>query len=131
MLDKTKTRPLSPHLSIYRPQISSVLSILHRMTGIYLFIGMLVLVWWIILAVYSSFSPEIARWEFFVDNLFGRLFLLGWTFALYYHLFNGIRHLFWDIGKGYELKTMKSSGIAVIVLTLILTIVSWGIAMNN
>jgi len=130
MTEKIKTRPLSPHLSIYKPQISSVLSILHRITGAYLFLGMLTLVWWIVICVYSSFNPEIARWNFILSSVFGKLLVFGWTAALFYHKLNGIRHLFWDAGKGYSIKTMTISGISVVVGTFILTMISWIIALN-
>ena len=131
MTEKIKTRPLSPHLSIYKPQISSILSIMHRISGAYLFIGILILAWWIILGVYSSFNPDIVYWGFLLNSFFGKLLILAWTLALFYHLLNGIRHLFWDMGKGFEIKTMNRTGILVLLLTIVLTFVSWGIAMNQ
>ena len=125
-----KSRPLSPHLSIYKPQITSILSILHRLTGAYLYFGLMLMVWWIIIAVYSSFNPHLASWTFFTKNVIGKLFLLGWSFSLFYHLLNGIRHLFWDIGLGFKLKTVTWSGVLVIVGSVALTIISWGIVYN-
>ncbi|NBX02678.1 MAG: succinate dehydrogenase, cytochrome b556 subunit [Alphaproteobacteria bacterium] len=116
-------RPLSPHLTIYRPQISSVLSILHRMTGVALFFGVLLLVVWLSIAafypaLYSGFYEA-------MNSRFGRIVLLGFTQAFFYHLCNGVRHLFWDMGKGFELKTMARSGWAVVIVSLSLTLASW------
>lgn len=117
----TSKRPLSPHLTIYKPQITSVLSISHRLTGLGLFIGALLLAWWIVFNVYGSCDC--------VNNLIfstvGRVFLILWTLALYYHLLNGIRHLFWDMGKGFEIKTVNKSGIFVLLGAFGLTIASW------
>ena len=104
---------------------------MHRISGAYLFIGILILAWWIILGVYSSFNPDIVYWGFLLNSFFGKLLILAWTLALFYHLLNGIRHLFWDMGKGFEIKTMNRTGILVLLLTIVLTFVSWGIAMNQ
>jgi len=121
----TQNRPLSPHLQIYRWQISSVLSILHRITGIALAVGSLLLVYWIIAA---AVGPEaFAQAQALIGSVIGRLLLLGWTFALFFHLANGIRHLFWDMGLGFELKTMSITGWAVVILALLLTLIAWGL----
>ena len=121
----TQNRPLSPHLQIYRWQISSVLSILHRITGIALAVGSLLLVYWIIAA---AVGPEaFAQAQGLIGSVIGRLLLLGWTFALFFHLANGIRHLFWDMGLGFELKTMSITGWAVVILALLLTLIAWGL----
>ena len=114
-------RPLSPHISIYKPQLTSVLSITHRLTGIGLFVGALLLSWWIVLNVYgcaSCINPLIM-------SIPGKVFLVLWTLALYYHLLNGIRHLFWDIGKGFEVKTVNFTGIIVLLGAVGLTLLSW------
>ncbi len=87
----TDNRPLSPHLQVYRPQLTSVLSILHRITGVALAIGTLLLVWWLIAAAAGPGAYDAAQG--FIGSILGRLLLLGWTFALFYHLANGIRHL--------------------------------------
>ena len=121
----TQNRPLSPHLQIYRWQISSVLSILHRITGIALAVGSLLLVYWIIAA---AVGPEaFAQAQALIGSVIGRLLLLGWTFALFFHLANGIRHLFWDMGFGFALKTMSITGWAVVILALLLTLIAWGL----
>lgn len=116
-------RPLSPHLQVYRPQLTSVLSFLHRMTGVALAVGTLLLVWW--LAAAASGVEAFATVQAFIGTVIGRLLLFGWTFALFYHLMNGIRHLFWDAGYGYELATAYRSGWAVVLISVALTILIW------
>ena len=116
-------RPLSPHLQIYRPQITSVLSILHRMTGVALAVGTLLLVYWLVAA---AIGPQAyAAAQDFVSSKLGRLLLLGWTWALFYHLCNGIRHLVWDAGYGFELDTLAKSGWVVVAVSVGLTLVAW------
>ena len=119
----SRQRPLSPHLQIYKPQITSILSILHRGTGIVLSIGSIILVLWIVTltlgeSTYLMFSNIINNW-------FGKFIIFGFTFALFYHLSNGIRHLFWDAGYGYELNHAYISGISVIISSLLLTSMTW------
>jgi len=116
-------RPLSPHLQVYRPQITSVMSILHRITGVVLSVGALLFVWWLWAAAYS---PECFK---FVQGFFagwaGKILLFGWSAAFYYHLGNGIRHLFWDMGKGFELSSVNRSGLMVLVFVIVATAVTW------
>jgi succinate dehydrogenase / fumarate reductase cytochrome b subunit len=116
-------RPLSPHLQIYRPQLTSVLSILHRLTGVALALGTGLLVWWLAAAAAGPEAFAVATG--FLGSIFGRLVLLGWSFALFYHLCNGIRHLFWDAGYGYEITTLNRSGWLVLVSSLALTVIAW------
>jgi len=116
-------QPLSPHLQIYRPQITSVLSILHRLTGVALGVGALLLAWWVIAA--AAGAQPFAGAQAFLASWLGRLILLGFSFALFYHLLNGIRHLFWDMGKGFEIGTTRASGWAVVVLSLGFTLLAW------
>jgi succinate dehydrogenase / fumarate reductase cytochrome b subunit len=119
----TGERPLSPHLQIYRWQITMVLSILHRATGIALAAGALLLAWWLI-ALAAGPEPYAAVQEF-NGSWFGRLLLFGWTWSLFYHLCNGIRHLFWDAGRGFEIPTFTASGWTVVVVSAALTILAW------
>jgi succinate dehydrogenase / fumarate reductase, cytochrome b subunit len=119
----TDNRPLSPHLQVYRPQFTSVLSILHRITGISLAIGTLLLVWWLIAAAAGPTEFDVV--QNFIGSIVGRILLLAWSFALYYHLCNGIRHLVWDAGKGFELGTAFASGLLVVVAAAVLTVISW------
>jgi len=116
-------RPLSPHLQIYRPQMTSILSITHRMTGVALTAGTLLFVYWLVAAASGAEAYETARG--LIGSWFGRLLLLGWSLALFFHLCNGIRHLFWDAGYGYELPDAQRSGYAVLAATVFLTIVAW------
>ena len=119
----TRGRPLSPHLQVYKPQLTCILSIMHRITGVALAVGTLVLVWWLVAAAiggeaYVSIQKILSNW-------FGRLLLLGWSFALFYHLCNGIRHLFWDIGKGFDLTSAYRSGWIAMTGAIILTFGVW------
>ena len=119
-------RPLSPHLQVYRPQLTSMLSIAHRITGVALAVGTLLLVYW--LAAAAGGPESYAAAQGFIGSFFGQLLLFGWTIALFYHLANGIRHLFWDAGYGFELPTVQRSGQAVLAATAVLTVVSWIVA---
>ena len=124
----TQNRPLSPHLQVYRPQLTSMLSITHRLTGVALAIGTFLLVWWLVAA---ATGPEAyATAQAAISSVIGRLLLFGWTLALFYHLCNGIRHLFWDAGYGYELKSAYASGWAVMAASVALTLLAlvWGYA---
>ncbi len=119
----TGGRPLSPHLQVYKPQLTSVLSILHRISGIALAVGTVLLVWWLVAAstgvdAFNTVQRVIGSW-------IGRLCLLGWSFALFYHLCNGIRHLFWDMGQGFELETAYKFGWGVVVVSIALTLIAW------
>ena len=109
-------RPLSPHLQIYRPQITSVLSIAHRLTGVALTLGTLLLTWWLVSAAYGP--NAFADAQAFVGSWFGQLLLWAFTFALFYHLGNGIRHLAWDFGWGFELSELRASAIAVLAFAV-------------
>jgi succinate dehydrogenase / fumarate reductase cytochrome b subunit len=120
---KLVQRPLSPHLQVYRPQISSMLSIMHRATGIALSVGTLLLVWWLVAAATSDAAFAAAQW--FIDSFLGILFLLGWTASLYYHLLAGIRHLSWDAGFGFDIPTFHMTGWAVVIGTAALTVLTW------
>jgi succinate dehydrogenase / fumarate reductase, cytochrome b subunit len=117
-------RPLSPHLQIYRPQMTTVLSILHRIAGVGLGLGALLLVYWVIAA--ASGPERFGQAQALIGSWFGYLVLFGFSVALFYHLANGIRHLFWDAGYGFELKSAYASGIAVLVATVVLTAIAWG-----
>lgn len=119
----SSNRPLSPHLQVYRPQITSVLSILHRISGVILAVGSLLLIYWLAAAATSDQAFETA--QSVIGSFFGRLFLFGWTIALFYHFCNGIRHLAWDIGLGFELESVTKSGWAVLGGSVVLTLLSW------
>lgn len=132
-IDLHKNRPLSPHLTIYKMQLTSALSILHRITGAYLYIGLAILTWVIFAAVYFpcifSEISECIYGNMLISGIF-KFMLLSWTFSLFYHQLNGIRHLFWDAGKGFELKTTYLSGKIVLGLSVSLTIACWFIVCS-
>lgn len=116
-------RPLSPHLQVYRPQISSTMSIFHRATGIALGAGTILLTWWLVAA--ASSDAAYAAVSGFMRSWIGLLLLFGWTATLWYHFCNGIRHLAWDVGWGYDLPTMHRTGWTVVAATAVLTVATW------
>lgn len=122
----TDRRPLSPHLQVYRPQITSVLSITHRVTGVALAVGTLLLTYWLVAA--ASGPEAYAHAQGLLSSKLGLLFLFLWTLALFYHLSNGIRHLVWDAGYGFEIATVDKTGKWVIIAAVVLTVLTWIIA---
>ncbi len=127
----SSNRPLSPHLQVYKPQLTSILSITHRMTGVALSVGTLLLVYWLIAA---ATGPEaFATAQGLIGSPIGYLALFGWTIALFYHLSNGIRHLGWDAGYGFDLPTVYKTGYAVLAATGGLTVLAWvvGLALQS
>lgn len=120
----TDNRPLSPHLQVYRPQLTSVMSIMHRLTGLLLSLGMvLVTAWLVALAAGPESFATVNGW---LGSPLGLILLAVWTVALFYHLLNGIRHLLWDAGWLLELKGAYASGWTVLVLTVIFSAIVWG-----
>lgn len=117
-----RPRPLSPSIQVYRPQLTSVLSITHRLTGVALGIGSVLLVSWLIAA--DEGPQTYVKMQQFLGSPVGLLLLLAWTFSLMFHLANGIRHLFWDLGLGFRLRSIYASGWAVIALSLMLTLLT-------
>jgi succinate dehydrogenase / fumarate reductase, cytochrome b subunit len=116
-------RPLSPHLSVYRWPITMTLSILHRVSGVSLSLGFLLLVAWLMAA---ADGPEtLARFTGIMGSVLGRVVLAVLTFAFFFHLANGIRHLFWDLGYGFEIPQANASSWAAIVATVVLTLLYW------
>ena len=120
-------RPLSPHLQVYKPQITSVLSIMNRVTGIATSIGTLLLVWW--LAAAASGPVAFAHVQGFIGSWIGLFVLFGWTASLFYHFFAGLRHLAWDAGYGFSLEMTHKSGWAAVIATAVSTILVWVIAL--
>ena len=126
---KSADRPISPHLQVYRWQLTSVLSILHRAAGIVLSAGAILLVWWLVAAASGPVAYEgVAN---FLGSWIGLLLLFGWTAGLFYHLCNGIRHLVWDTGQALDLKSTYLGGWLVVGGTAVLTVVSWIAAIVN
>lgn len=116
-------RPLSPHLGIYRWQISNSLSILHRLTGVMLSFGAVMLVTWLV-SIASGYN-EYTAVKGFLNSWVGVTALFGWTFCFCYHLCNGIRHLAWDAGKGFEKRSAQISGMIVVAAAILMTTVFW------
>jgi len=115
-------RPLSPHLTIYRPQLTSVTSILTRITGNALLLGALLTVWWFLAAATSSSYFDTV--DGLITSWLGDLVMLGSLWALWYHLLSGLRHLYWDTGRGLEVPTAEKLGWAVIIGSVVLTLVT-------
>ena len=120
-------RPLSPHLQVYTPQITSVLSIMNRVTGIATSVGTLLLVWW--LAAAASGPVAFGHVQGFIGSWLGMFVLFGWTASLFYHFFAGLRHLAWDAGYGFSLEATHKSGYAAIIATVVSTVLVWAIAL--
>jgi succinate dehydrogenase / fumarate reductase cytochrome b subunit len=126
---RSADRPISPHLQIYRWQLTSVLSILHRTAGVVLSAGAILLVWWLVAAASGPETYEGV--ENFLGSWIGLLVLFGWTTALFYHLCNGIRHLVWDTGQALDLKSTYLGGWLVVGATAVLTVATWIAAIVN
>ncbi|MHA6687982.1 succinate dehydrogenase, cytochrome b556 subunit [Mesorhizobium sp. A556] len=120
---QAKPRPLSPHLSIYRPPITMTMSIVHRITGIALYVGTLLVAWWLIAAAGPQSYFDFVNGIF--GSWFGRLVLFGYTWALMHHLAGGIRHFIWDTGAGLEKHTASKIAWATLVASVVLTVAIW------
>lgn len=123
------SRPLSPHLQVYRWQVSNTLSILHRLTGLVLSLGGVALVAWL-LALASGQSAFTGA-NILLGSLVGQLALVGWTFCFFYHLSNGLRHLAWDAGHGFDKAVARKSGLAVVTAAVLLTVTFWAVALTR
>ncbi|HIF18621.1 MAG TPA: succinate dehydrogenase, cytochrome b556 subunit [Cycloclasticus sp.] len=124
----SSNRPLSPHLDVYKLPLSAVISIVHRGTGAFLTMGTLVLVWW--LMALAGGEEAFMSAQSFMGSFFGRLILFGWSFALFFHLCNGVRHLIWDAGYGFEKDTVEKSSLMVLGAAGFLTFFIWIIAFS-
>ncbi|MEW5009610.1 MAG: succinate dehydrogenase, cytochrome b556 subunit [Cycloclasticus sp.] len=124
----SNNRPLSPHLDVYKLPLSALLSIVHRGTGAFLSLGSVVLVWW--LMALAGGQESFASAQSFMGSFFGCLILFGWTFALFFHLANGIRHLVWDAGYGFEKEAVEKSSLVVLGAAGFLTILVWIVAFT-
>ncbi len=116
-------RPLSPHLQIYRPQLTSVMSISHRATGIVLALGLVALTYWLMAAASGPAAFSTAQAVF--GSIIGRLLMFVWSYCLFYHLCNGVRHLIWDTGHALDLDDVYTSGYVAIIASVVLTLVTW------
>jgi len=119
----SNNRPLSPHLSIHKKILTSVFSIFHRFTGIFLSLGLFLIILWIFLI---ALGPNYFNlFKYISTNIFFKSILFFWTVSVFYHLFNGVRYLYWTFGKGMELKTVYFAGYIVLALTFISSVLVW------
>jgi len=124
----TPQRPLSPHLQIYSPLINMVMSIVHRVTGVALYFGALMLAWWLFAAAYGpDYFAYVMSW---FASWPGKILLFGYTWALMHHMFGGIRHFIWDFGYGYDLKTIDILSWGTLVASVLSTGLIWLLACS-
>ncbi|MBD9374820.1 succinate dehydrogenase, cytochrome b556 subunit [Rhizobium sp. ARZ01] len=123
MTNVTKSRPLSPHLQIYKPIPTMVMSIMHRITGGALYVGTVLVAWWLIAA---AMGEDYFNWvSWFFGTWIGRLILFGYTWALFHHMLGGIRHFVWDMGHGYDKHFSTKIAMAMPVASVALTVLTW------
>lgn len=120
---RVRQRPLSPHLQIYRPMLTMMMSIIHRITGASLYFGTIILAWWLVAA--ASGPSAYATFEVFIGSIIGRVILFGYTWALIHHMLGGIRHLIWDLGHGFEAAQRERLVVANLIGSVGLTIALW------
>ena len=118
--------PLSPHIQIYRWHISSLLSITHRISGVINLLALILIFVWLVILSLGENDYEL--FLLIINSFFGKFILIGFTWSMAFHLLSGVRHLVWDLGYGFEIKTANISGIIVIISSLILTIIFWLLA---
>lgn len=129
MSGHASNRPLSPHIQIYRPAISMVMSIVHRITGTALYLGMLVLVWWLIAAASGPGYYNVAMdW---IGSPVGYIVLIGLSWAVFHHALGGLRHFLWDTGRGFEIPTVLRLSWATLIGSLTLTAVFWAALLTT
>jgi succinate dehydrogenase / fumarate reductase cytochrome b subunit len=125
---KDTERPLSPHLQIYRQSITMLMSIVHRMTGAALYVGTLLLAWWLFAVAQGE------RYYTYVSDLLGhplgKLILVGYTWALIHHMFGGIRHLYWDTGRGFDLRSINRLAWMTLIGSVVLTVAVWAVGLK-
>ena len=119
----SEKNPLSPHLQIYGWHISSLLSITHRISGVLNLIALILIFFWLIVLSFDETNYEL--FLLIINSFFGKFILIGFTWSMSFHILSGIRHLVWDLGYGFEIKTANISGIIVIICSLVLTIIFW------
>ena len=116
-------RPISPHLQIYKPTLTMMMSIVHRITGAALYFGTLLLAWWLLSA--ASGQNAYAKVQWFMGTIVGQVILFGYTWALIHHMYGGIRHFIWDTGHGYGAKERELLVIVGLAGSIVTTIVLW------
>jgi len=123
--DQGAGRPLSPHLQIYKPMLTMMMSMAHRLTGLALYFGTVLLAWWLL--ALSSGPDSFAIVQGFFSSIIGRAVLFGYTWALIHHMFGGFRHFVWDTGRGFDLAQVEWAAQATLAGSIILTVVVWAI----
>ena len=118
--------PLSPHLQIYRWHISSLLSITHRISGVINLLALILIFFWLLVLSFGESNYEL--FLLIINSFFGKFILIGFTWSMSFHVLSGIRHLAWDMGYGFEIKTANISGAIAIISSLVLTIIFWLLA---
>jgi|SRR5271169_2701455 len=121
-----RARPLSPHLGIYRLAFTMVMSGLHRITGMCLYIGVLLLAWFLVAA--SSDASAFSIFSGFIQSIIGRLVLFGFTWSLFHHMLGGVRHFIWDAGHGLDDPLREQLSQATLIGSLALSLIVWAIA---
>lgn len=119
-------RPLSPHLQIYRPMMTMMMSIVHRLTGVALYLGTLLVAWWLVATAVGA--DAYAFYQAVAGSLFGRIVLIGFTWALLHHMLGGIRHLIWDAGYGFDLPRVEWLARATLTCSVLGTVLVWSLA---
>lgn len=119
-------RPLSPHLQIYRPMLTMMMSIVHRLTGVALYLGTLLVAWWLVATAMGA--DAYAFYQDIAGGLVGRVVLIGFTWALLHHMFGGIRHLIWDAGYGFDLSRVEWLARATLACSVLATALLWSLA---
>ena len=122
------SRPVSPHLQIYRPMMTTTMSIVHRITGVGLYTGTLLLAWWLVAAASGPEAYQV--FADFISSVFGRLILFGYSWALIHHLLGGVRHFIWDMGHGFELKQIEVMAWGTLIGSVVLTLGVWALAYS-
>jgi succinate dehydrogenase / fumarate reductase, cytochrome b subunit len=120
-------RPLSPHLQIYRPMLTMMMSIVHRITGVANYAGMALIAWWLLAA--ASGPNGYAKFEWFAGSIIGRLILFGFTWSVIHHMLGGVRHLIWDVGRGFGPVEREWLAAANLVGSIALTVLLWIVAL--
>ena len=120
---KDNKNPISPHLQIYRWHISSLLSITHRISGVINLLALILIFFWLLILSFGESNYEL--FLIVINSFFGKFILIGFTWSMCFHILSGVRHLVWDMGYGFEIKTANISGIILIIFSLVLTIVFW------
>ena len=115
--------PISPHLQIYRWHVSSLLSITHRISGIINLFALILIFFWLLILSFGESNYE--TFLLMINSFFGKFILIGFTWSMCFQILSGIRHLVWDLGYGFEIKTANISGVIVIIFSFVLTIIFW------